>query len=47
MEEEVTCEKAATRQFIYKDEQGLKPGVYFFSVAQEDETKMVKLIKRI
>ncbi len=47
MEEEVTCEKASPRQFIFKDDQGLKPGVYFFSVAQQEETKMVKLIKRI
>ena len=46
-EEEVSCEKAAPHQFFFKDEKGIKPGVYFFSVAQEEDTKMVKLIKRL
>ncbi|MFM2285916.1 MAG: hypothetical protein RLZZ543_1413 [Bacteroidota bacterium] len=46
-EEDVVCEKATPRQFFFKDDKGLKPGVYFFSVAQEEDTKMVKLIKRI
>jgi len=46
-QEEVSCEKSSMKQFIFKDEKGLKPGVYLFSVAQEEESKMVKLIKRI
>jgi hypothetical protein len=46
-QEEVSCEKSALKHFNYKDEKGLKPGVYLFSVAQEEDSKMVKLIKRI
>lgn len=46
-QEEVSCEKSALKYFNYKDEKGLKPGVYLFSVAQEEDSKMVKLIKRI
>jgi hypothetical protein len=47
MEEDVVCQKDAPSKFFYKDEKGLKPGVYFLSVAQEDDKKMVKLIKRM
>ena len=46
-EEQVKCEKTKTQQFFYKDEKGMKPGVYFLAVAQDDEKKMVKLIKRM
>jgi hypothetical protein len=46
-QEEVSCEKSALKHFNYKDEKGLKPGVYLFRVAQEEDSKMVKLIKRI
>lgn len=46
-EDQVKCEKSKTQQFFYKDDKGMKPGVYFLSVAQNDEKKMVKLIKRI
>jgi hypothetical protein len=46
-QEDVSCEKSSKKQFIFKDDKGLKPGVYLFSVAQEEESKMVKLIKRI
>jgi len=46
-EEQVKCEKSKTQQFFFKDEKGMKPGVYFLSVAQDDEKKMVKLIKRM
>ncbi len=46
-QEEVSCDKSSMKQFVFKDEKGLKPGVYLFSVAQEEESKMVKLIKRI
>jgi len=47
VEEEVAVEKNAPSRFFYKDEQGLKPGVYFLSVAQDEDKKMVKLIKRM
>ncbi len=46
-EDQVKCEKSKTQQFFFKDEKGMKPGVYFLSVAQNDEKKMVKLIKRM
>jgi len=46
-EEQVKCEKSKTKQFFFKDEKGMKPGIYFLSVAQDSEKKMVKLIKRI
>ena len=46
-QEEVSCEKSSMKQFFFKDDKGIKPGVYLFSVAQEEESKMVKLIKRI
>ena len=45
--EEVACEGNKPQKFFFKDEKGIKPGVYFFTVAQEEETKMVKLMKRI
>jgi hypothetical protein len=47
LKEEINGQKGAPQRFMFKDENGLKPGVYFLSVAQEDEKKMVKLIKRI
>jgi biopolymer transport protein ExbB len=47
LEEDVVCEKNAPSKFFYKDDKGLKPGVYFLSVAQDDDKKMVKLIKRM
>ncbi|MEX1188601.1 MAG: DUF2341 domain-containing protein [Bacteroidia bacterium] len=47
LEEKVNAEKNAPLKFFYKDENGLKPGVYFLSVAQDDDKKMIKLIKRL
>lgn len=47
LKEEINGQKGAPLRFKYMDEEGLKPGVYFLSVAQEEEKKMVKLIKRI
>lgn len=47
LEEQINGEKDAPSKFYYKDDNGLKPGVYFLSVAQEDDKKMVKLIKRL
>jgi hypothetical protein len=46
-EEQVNCEKSKPQHFFYKDAQAMKPGVYFLSVAQNDDKKMVKLIKRL
>ena len=47
LQEEVECEGLKQQRFLFKDDKGMKPGVYFFTVGQEEETKMVKLIKRI
>jgi hypothetical protein len=47
LEEDVVCEKDAPSKFFYKDDKNLKPGVYFLSVAQDNDKKMIKLIKRI
>lgn len=47
LEQQVNCEKDKPQQFIYKDEKGIRAGVYFLSIAQEDELKTVKLIKRL
>lgn len=47
LEEKVNGQKDAPLKFFYKDENKLKPGVYFLSVAQEEDKKMVKLIKRL
>jgi Concanavalin A-like lectin/glucanases superfamily/Domain of unknown function (DUF2341) len=46
-EEEVACEKQKEQHFKFKDENQMKPGVYFFQVAQEDDKRQVKLIKRL
>jgi len=46
-EEDVTCEAKKSQLFRYTDEKGMKPGVYFLNVTQADESKMIKLIKRI
>jgi hypothetical protein len=47
LQEEVNCEGLKPQRFLFKDDKGMRPGVYFFTVGQEEETKMVKLIKRI
>lgn len=47
MEEDVACEKEKPQHFFFKDEKGIRPGVYFLTIAQEEETKTVKLIKRM
>lgn len=47
VKEEINGQKDAPLRFMYSDETGIKPGVYFLSVSQDDEKKMVKLIKRI
>ena len=46
-EEDVTCEAEKSQLFRFSDDKGLKPGVYFLNVTQADESKMIKLIKRI
>lgn len=46
-QEQVSCTKNTPQLFRYKDENKLRPGVYFFQVAQEDTRKQVKLIKRL
>lgn len=46
-EQEVDCEKAKTQQFFFKDDKGIRAGVYFLSIAQDDASKTVKLIKRL
>ncbi len=46
-EEDVACEAEKSQLFRFSDDKGLKPGVYFLNVTQADESKMIKLIKRI
>lgn len=46
-QEQVNCAKNTPQIFKYKDENKLRPGVYFFQVAQEESRKQVKLIKRL
>jgi hypothetical protein len=47
LEETYPAVKASLQKFYYKDENKLRPGVYFLSVSQDDEKKMVKLVKRM
>jgi hypothetical protein len=46
-EEDVACEKQKEQHFKFKDDNQMKPGVYFFQVAQENDKRQVKLIKRL
>lgn len=46
-QEQVACTKNTPQLFRFKDENKLRPGVYFFQVAQEETRKQVKLIKRL
>jgi hypothetical protein len=46
-EEAMDCQKNNAQVFKYKDQNQLKPGVYFFQVAQDADRKQVKLIKRL
>jgi hypothetical protein len=45
--EEVACSKQTEQRFRFKAEPELKPGVYFFQVAQNESSDQVKLIKRL
>jgi hypothetical protein len=45
--EEVACSKQTEQHFRFKAEPELKPGVYFFQVAQNESSDQVKLIKRL
>lgn len=45
--EEVACNKQTEQHFRFKAEPELKPGVYFFQVAQNESSDQVKLIKRL
>jgi len=45
--EEVECNKQSEQRFRFKAEPQLKPGVYFFQVAQNESSDQVKLIKRL
>lgn len=45
-EGETFAEKNRKEEFFYEDKDQLRPGVYFLTLSQNDESKMVKLIKR-
>jgi hypothetical protein len=34
------------QRFKFRDEKNLKPGIYFFSVHQNNDQKTIKLVKR-
>ncbi|MBX7201979.1 MAG: DUF2341 domain-containing protein [Bacteroidia bacterium] len=46
-EQEVACEKSKAQHFQYKDDAGIRAGVYFLTIAQETESKTIKLIKKL
>jgi hypothetical protein len=46
-EGETFAEKDRKEEFMFEDKENLRPGVYFLTLVQNDESKMVKLIKRI
>ena len=45
--EKINSEKAQAQRFKFKDQKNLKPGIYFFSVHQNNDQKTIKLVKRV
>jgi len=46
-EGESFAEKDRKEDFFFEDKENIRPGVYFLTIKQNDDSKMVKLIKRI
>lgn len=44
--EKINSEKAQAQRFKFRDQKHLKPGIYFFSVHQNNDQKTIKLVKR-
>jgi hypothetical protein len=45
-EGESFAEKNRKEEFLFEDKENIRPGVYFLTLSQNDESRMVKLIKR-
>jgi hypothetical protein len=44
--EKINTDKTSMQRFKFRDEKNLKPGIYFFSVHQNNDQKTIKLVKR-
>lgn len=45
--EKINAENASAQRFKFRDKKDLKPGIYFFSVHQNNNQKTIKLVKRV
>jgi len=44
--EKINADKASAQRYKFRDQKDLKPGIYFFSVHQNNDQKTIKLVKR-